>query len=79
MTGILVSIYFPSVMRGVSPVISEGKLDMDRIYVFFPSLVFFVVEGDEKACNPSQSYNVTWYLRYCDCYNEIFSFGVRTV
>ncbi|KFU83541.1 Transmembrane protein 87A, partial [Chaetura pelagica] len=35
----------------------------------------FLVEGDEKACDPSQSYNVTWYLRYSDCYNEVFNFG----
>ncbi|XP_035183457.1 transmembrane protein 87A [Oxyura jamaicensis] len=33
------------------------------------------VEGDEKACDPSQGYNVTWYLRYSDCYNEVFNFG----
>lgn len=39
----------------------------------------FSVEGDEKACDPSQSYNVTWYLRYSDCYNEVFNFGVRIV
>uniref|UniRef100_A0A8C4KMT9 Transmembrane protein 87A n=1 Tax=Dromaius novaehollandiae TaxID=8790 RepID=A0A8C4KMT9_DRONO len=38
---------------------------------------FFLVEGDEKACDHSQSYNVTWYLRYSDCYNEVFNFGVR--
>lgn len=43
------------------------------------SYLFFLVEGDEKACEPSQSYNVTWYLRYSDCYNEVFNFGVRTV
>lgn len=42
-------------------------------------LFFFLVEGDEKACDPSQSYNVTWYLRYSDCYNEVFNFGVRIV
>uniref|UniRef100_A0A8B9I3J1 Transmembrane protein 87A n=1 Tax=Anser brachyrhynchus TaxID=132585 RepID=A0A8B9I3J1_9AVES len=35
----------------------------------------FLVEGDEKACDPSQGYNVTWYLRYSDCYNEVFNFG----
>lgn len=39
--------------------------------------LFVLVEGDEKACDPSQSYNVTWYLRYSDCYNEVFNFGVR--
>uniref|UniRef100_A0A803XSF0 Transmembrane protein 87A n=1 Tax=Meleagris gallopavo TaxID=9103 RepID=A0A803XSF0_MELGA len=37
--------------------------------------VVFLVEGDEKSCDPSQGYNVTWYLRYSDCYNEVFNFG----
>lgn len=46
----------------------------DALYV-----VVFLVEGDEKSCDPSQGYNVTWYLRYSDCYNEVFNFGVRTV
>lgn len=36
---------------------------------------FFLVEGEEKSCDPSQRYNVTWYLRYSDCYNEVFNFG----
>lgn len=40
---------------------------------------FFLVEGEEKSCDPSQRYNVTWYLRYSDCYNEVFNFGVRIV
>lgn len=39
--------------------------------------LFVLVEGDEKACEPSQSFNITWYLRYSDCYNEVFNFGVR--
>uniref|UniRef100_A0A8B9DTR6 Transmembrane protein 87A n=1 Tax=Anser cygnoides TaxID=8845 RepID=A0A8B9DTR6_ANSCY len=30
-----------------------------------------------KACDPSQGYNVTWYLRYSDCYNEVFNFGAE--
>lgn len=47
--------------------------------VLYALIWFFLVEGDEKACEPSQSYNVTWYLRYSDCYNEVFNFGVRTV
>uniref|UniRef100_A0A669PN97 Transmembrane protein 87A n=1 Tax=Phasianus colchicus TaxID=9054 RepID=A0A669PN97_PHACC len=40
-----------------------------------PYVVVFLVEGDEKSCDPSQVYNVTWYLRYSDCYNEVFNFG----
>ncbi|XP_059578934.1 transmembrane protein 87A isoform X1 [Alligator mississippiensis] len=47
--------------------------------LFSNTTVVLNFEGDEKACNPSQSYNVTWYLRYCDCYNEIFSFGDEQV
>ncbi|KAJ7344796.1 hypothetical protein JRQ81_000746 [Phrynocephalus forsythii] len=35
----------------------------------------FLVEGNESACDPSQGYNVSWYLRYSDCYNEVFNFG----
>ncbi|KAI1237882.1 hypothetical protein IHE44_0013972 [Lamprotornis superbus] len=33
------------------------------------------LEGDEKGCEPSQTFNITWYLRYSDCYNEVFNFG----
>lgn len=52
----------------------EGDLHgKDALYV-----VVFLVEGNEKSCDPSQGYNVTWYLRYSDCYNEVFNFGVRT-
>uniref|UniRef100_H3AGY4 Transmembrane protein 87A n=1 Tax=Latimeria chalumnae TaxID=7897 RepID=H3AGY4_LATCH len=36
-----------------------------------------VIEGDEKSCDPSLSFNVTWYLRYSRCYNEVFNTGVR--
>ncbi|POI33982.1 hypothetical protein CIB84_002266 [Bambusicola thoracicus] len=42
----------------------------DTLYI-----VVFLVEGNEKSCDPSQRYNVTWYLRYSDCYNEVFNFG----
>lgn len=45
--------------------------------IFFVCLFVFLVEGDEKACEASQGFNVTWYLRYSDCYNEVFNFGVR--
>ncbi|KAM9191390.1 transmembrane protein 87A [Mergus octosetaceus] len=43
--------------------------------LFSNTTIFLRFEGDEKACDPSQGYNVTWYLRYSDCYNEVFNFG----
>uniref|UniRef100_A0A8C4KP52 Transmembrane protein 87A n=1 Tax=Dromaius novaehollandiae TaxID=8790 RepID=A0A8C4KP52_DRONO len=43
--------------------------------LFSNTTIFLRFEGDEKACDHSQSYNVTWYLRYSDCYNEVFNFG----
>ncbi|KFW63754.1 Transmembrane protein 87A, partial [Pygoscelis adeliae] len=42
--------------------------------ILFSNTTIFL-RWDEKACDPSQSYNVTWYLRYSDCYNEVFNFG----
>uniref|UniRef100_A0A4X2KJ20 Transmembrane protein 87A n=1 Tax=Vombatus ursinus TaxID=29139 RepID=A0A4X2KJ20_VOMUR len=32
-----------------------------------------LVEGE--PLDPSLSFNVTWYLRSCNCYNEVFNFG----
>lgn len=43
--------------------------------LFSNTTIFLRFEGDEKACEPSESFNVTWYLRYSDCYNEVFNFG----
>ncbi|OXB63368.1 hypothetical protein ASZ78_001944 [Callipepla squamata] len=43
--------------------------------LFSNTTIFLRFEGDEKSCDPSQVYNVTWYLRYSDCYNEVFNFG----
>lgn len=54
----------------------EGEQWRGKVVLHVP---IFLVEGDEKACDPSQGYNVTWYLRYSDCYNEVFNFGVRIV
>ncbi|KFO63600.1 Transmembrane protein 87A [Corvus brachyrhynchos] len=52
----------------------DGVLHISCL-IFLVCFVFFLVEGDEKACEPSGSFNVTWYLRYSDCYNEVFNFG----
>ncbi|PKU36958.1 vam6 vps39- hypothetical protein [Limosa lapponica baueri] len=50
------------------------KFNFGKI-LFSNTTIFLRFEGDEKACDPSQRYNVTWYLRYSDCYNEVFNFG----
>ncbi|XP_048340922.1 transmembrane protein 87A isoform X2 [Sphaerodactylus townsendi] len=43
--------------------------------LFSNTTVFLKFDGNVTACDPSQSYNVSWYLRYSDCYNEVFDFG----
>ncbi|NWS40713.1 TM87A protein, partial [Probosciger aterrimus] len=54
------------------PVLMGKKFNFGKI-LFSNTTIF--LRWDEKACDPSQSYNVTWYLRYSDCYNEVFNFG----
>ncbi|XP_060131047.1 transmembrane protein 87A isoform X1 [Zootoca vivipara] len=57
------------------PVPMEKNLFNFGKILFSNTTIFLKFEGDESACNPSQGYNVSWYLRYCDCYNEVFNFG----
>ncbi|XP_032918926.1 transmembrane protein 87A isoform X2 [Catharus ustulatus] len=56
------------------PVPLEKKFSFGKI-LFSNTTIFLRFEGDEKACDPSLTLNVTWYLRYSDCYNEVFNFG----
>ncbi|KAJ7413482.1 Transmembrane protein 87A [Willisornis vidua] len=56
------------------PVLLGKKFNFGKI-LFSNTTIFLRFEGDEKACDPSQGFNVTWYLRYSDCYNEVFNFG----
>uniref|UniRef100_A0A8C3QTK5 Transmembrane protein 87A n=1 Tax=Cyanoderma ruficeps TaxID=181631 RepID=A0A8C3QTK5_9PASS len=56
------------------PVLLGKKFSFGKI-LFSNTTIFLRFEGDEKACDPSQNFNVTWYLRYSDCYNEVFNFG----
>ncbi|XP_062492797.1 transmembrane protein 87A-like [Pezoporus occidentalis] len=56
------------------PVLMGKKFNFGKI-LFSNTTIFLRFERDEKASDPSQSYNVTWYLRYSDCYNEVFNFG----
>ncbi|XP_072786123.1 transmembrane protein 87A isoform X2 [Taeniopygia guttata] len=56
------------------PVLLDKKFSFGKI-LFSNTTIFLRFEGDEKACEPSQNFNVTWYLRYSDCYNEVFNFG----
>ncbi|XP_073495195.1 transmembrane protein 87A isoform X2 [Phyllobates terribilis] len=39
--------------------------------LFHDSVIFISFEGGQKSCN---NFNITWYLRYCTCYNEISAF-----
>ncbi|KAM9148419.1 transmembrane protein 87A isoform 2-T2 [Pangshura tecta] len=43
--------------------------------LFSNTTIFLKFEGDEKTCDPLQVYNVTWYFRRSDCYNEVSNFG----
>ncbi|KAL8169468.1 UNVERIFIED_CONTAM: Transmembrane protein 87A [Gekko kuhli] len=43
--------------------------------LFNNTTIFLKFDGNASACDPSQSYKVTWYLRYSNCYNEVFDFG----
>ncbi|XP_063145967.1 transmembrane protein 87A isoform X3 [Candoia aspera] len=43
--------------------------------LFRNTTIFLKFNGNESACDPSQSYTVSWYLRYSYCYNEVFNFG----
>ncbi|XP_078515759.1 transmembrane protein 87A isoform X1 [Lissotriton helveticus] len=54
-------------------VLTESKFFNFGRILFKNSTVYIKFEGDAKTCDPSWSYNVTWYLRYADCYSEVFS------
>ncbi|XP_038597002.1 transmembrane protein 87A [Tachyglossus aculeatus] len=41
--------------------------------LFRNSTIYLKFEGE--TCDPSWSFNVSWYLRYTDCYNEVFNLG----
>ncbi|KAG8560565.1 hypothetical protein GDO81_015037 [Engystomops pustulosus] len=39
--------------------------------LFRDSIVYITFEGGQKSCS---NFNITWYLRHCNCYNEISAF-----
>ncbi|XP_070613786.1 transmembrane protein 87A isoform X2 [Erythrolamprus reginae] len=43
--------------------------------LFSNTTIFLKFSGNDSACDPSQSYTVSWYLRFSYCYNEVFNFG----
>ncbi|XP_063296289.1 transmembrane protein 87A isoform X2 [Pelobates fuscus] len=43
--------------------------------LFRNSTIFIKFENDQKTCDHSLRYNISWYLRQCNCYNEISNFG----
>ncbi|KAG9467524.1 hypothetical protein GDO78_014803 [Eleutherodactylus coqui] len=42
--------------------------------LFRDSIIYITFEGGQKPCS---NFNITWYLRHCNCYNEISGFKVR--
>ncbi|XP_053126244.1 transmembrane protein 87A isoform X2 [Hemicordylus capensis] len=54
---------------------------MEKTYFSFGKVLFsnttirLTFKDETKACDSSQGFNISWYLRYCNCYNEVFSFG----
>ncbi|XP_066464646.1 transmembrane protein 87A isoform X2 [Eleutherodactylus coqui] len=39
--------------------------------LFRDSIIYITFEGGQKPCS---NFNITWYLRHCNCYNEISGF-----
>ncbi|XP_044127626.1 transmembrane protein 87A isoform X2 [Bufo gargarizans] len=39
--------------------------------LFHDSIIYISFEGGQKPCS---NFNITWYLRHCNCYNEISAF-----
>lgn len=39
--------------------------------LFNDSIIYITFEGGQKSCS---NFNITWYLRHCNCYNEISAF-----
>ncbi|XP_078007487.1 transmembrane protein 87A isoform X3 [Phascolarctos cinereus] len=48
-------------------------------YFSFGKILFnntsIILKFEGEPLDPSLSFNVTWYLRSCNCYNEVFNFG----
>ncbi|XP_053330774.1 transmembrane protein 87A [Spea bombifrons] len=61
----------PSRWRIVEP--SNEYFSFGKI-LFKNSTIFIKFEGDQKTCDHSLSYNISWYLRHCNCYNELSNF-----
>ncbi|KAM7165268.1 transmembrane protein 87A isoform 2-T2 [Macrochelys suwanniensis] len=57
------------------PVPMEKKFFHFGKVLFSNTTIFLKFEGDEKACDPFHGYNVTWYFRHSDCYDEVSNFG----
>uniref|UniRef100_A0A8C5MLU8 Transmembrane protein 87A n=1 Tax=Leptobrachium leishanense TaxID=445787 RepID=A0A8C5MLU8_9ANUR len=43
--------------------------------LFRNSTVYVKFQDDLKSCDHSTSYNISWYMRQCDCYNEVYGFA----
>ncbi|XP_030070375.1 LOW QUALITY PROTEIN: transmembrane protein 87A [Microcaecilia unicolor] len=56
------------------PLLGKKYFSFGKI-LFSNSTVFIKFEGEEKNCDTSLSYNLTWSLRYLECYNEVSNVG----
>ncbi|XP_064420755.1 transmembrane protein 87A [Latimeria chalumnae] len=63
------------ISRWRRPVGPDNVYSVFRKTLFNGTVISIKFEGDEKSCDPSLSFNVTWYLRYSRCYNEVFNTG----
>ncbi|KAM8921737.1 transmembrane protein 87A isoform 2-T2 [Pelodytes ibericus] len=75
---------FPRAARGSEPSVWRVRMHTKTYFhfgkiLFNNSTIFVKFEDDQKVCNRSPSYNITWYLRQCNCYNELSSFGEEQV
>ncbi|XP_062973736.1 transmembrane protein 87A [Elgaria multicarinata webbii] len=52
----------------------EKKFFIFGKILFSNTTIFLKFDGSEDTCDPSHVYNVSWYLGYSDCYNEVFNF-----
>ncbi|KAG8449630.1 hypothetical protein GDO86_016318 [Hymenochirus boettgeri] len=70
--------------QGAEP--SKWRLTLPLVNPFFfgkilfqNSTILIKFDGNFENCEPNVNYTITWLLRYCNCYNEVSSFGVEEV
>ncbi|XP_053553894.1 transmembrane protein 87A isoform X2 [Bombina bombina] len=70
----------PELAQGTEPSIWRVPIHREQTKFFtFRNILFrnstiFVTWENGTTCDSSLSYSITWYLRYCSCYNEVSGF-----